>query len=409
MQTPASRRELLRGLAGWLIIVPVVLLILFGCGQLALVGGASPTRTDTRSRLVAEYNAWEYVVIPAVNPDIIDEILRDDAREVTGTPAVSTQEPVGTAIAFWPTATPTPRSVNPPPSPTATIADTPPPPPTDTAVPAPSDTPVPPTPTPPDTATFTPTSTPTRRPPPPPTFTPSVTATFPPTATATNPPPPPATDTPVPPPTATFSPSLTPSDTPLPTFTPTPSDTPTPTDTPIPCPDGGQGGEPNLGAPDGVFREVGCGTGIIIDLGAGSPVDASHAGYDLVYYEREDGVFPGNIAVDWVMVDVCADPACFTAYTVFNWGDNFLDANTSIGAAGYGSAGEPDNQPIPMASPPLFGAPPLAPWGSGPFITGVGIDVTGIAPPGLYQWVKVYSPLGGGNDASEVDALYVIP
>jgi len=44
MQTPESRRDQLQGLAGWLIIVPIVLAILFGCGQLALIGGAPARR-----------------------------------------------------------------------------------------------------------------------------------------------------------------------------------------------------------------------------------------------------------------------------------------------------------------------------------------------------------------------------
>jgi hypothetical protein len=173
--------------------------------------------------------------------------------------------------------------------------------------------------------------------------------------------------------------------------------------------------EPNVGAPDGVFREVGCGMAIIVDLGAGSPITTTHSGYDLVYYERENLATPGNISLDWVVVDVCSDSLCITAYRVFNWGDNIVDANTSIGAAGYGSAGEPDNDLIPMTSPPLYGAPPppldpLTPNGSG-IIAGIGIDVSPLygVPDGTYQWVRIYSPLGGGNDGAEADAVYVIP
>jgi hypothetical protein len=154
---------------------------------------------------------------------------------------------------------------------------------------------------------------------------------------------------------------------------------------------------------------------IIVDLGAGSPITTTHSGKDLVYYERQNLATPGNISLDWVVVDVCSDPLCITAYRVFNWGDNIVDANTSIGEAGYGSAGEPDNDLIPMTSPPLYGAPPppldpLTPNGSG-IVAGIGIDVNPLygVPDGTYQWVRIYSPLGGANDGAQVDALYVIP
>src|SRR3990172_858045 len=101
MQTPESRRDQLQGLASWLFIVPIVLAILFGCGQLALTGGAPAARLDTRSKLTADYSAWEYVIIPPVSTDIIQEVLRDQARETPGgetrgiTPAVNGR-------AFWP-------------------------------------------------------------------------------------------------------------------------------------------------------------------------------------------------------------------------------------------------------------------------------------------------------------------
>jgi len=141
-----------------------------------------------------------------------------------------------------------------------------------------------------------------------------------------------------------------------------------------------------------------------IDLGAGNTISTTHGGYDFVYYVVADPVSIGNIALDWVIVSLCTDMTCVTSYQVFYWGDNFLDSNTNIGAAGYGGgAGEIDNALIPMTNPPLFGAP----------TTGIAIDadpalVAGL-PAGTYQYVRIYSPYFGGNDPPEVDAVVVLP
>jgi hypothetical protein len=172
--------------------------------------------------------------------------------------------------------------------------------------------------------------------------------------------------------------------------------------------------EPNVGAPDGVFREVGCGMAIIVDLGAGSPITTTHPGYDLVYYERADVATPGNISLDRVALSVCSDPGCVfgSEFPVFNWGDNIVDANTSLSGTSYSGPPELDNALIPMTNPPLYGWP--SPFTSGT-IVGIAIDVDAVLPhgecstPPYCQWVKIYSPLGSGNDGAEVDALYVIP
>lgn len=113
--------------------------------------------------------------------------------------------------------------------------------------------------------------------------------------------------------------------------------------------------------------------------------------YDLVYYVRDTG---GGIMLDWVIMDACADASCSTAYTIFYWGNATADTNTNIGVAGYGPP-ESDNQVIPSADL----------WGS----TGIAIDVDMVAPAGAYQWIRIYAPLGGPNDPSEVDALEVLP
>lgn len=138
---------------------------------------------------------------------------------------------------------------------------------------------------------------------------------------------------------------------------------------------------------------MGCGQDYIVDLG-GNPI-VTHAGYDLVYYER---MIDPVVYMDWVVVQVCPDAACSTRYTVFNWGNGSLDVNTNLGAAGY-TAGEPDNDPIPES----------AFYGSYPLRVGVTIDVDAVAPAGTYRYVRIVSPNGGGGDGAEIDALQVLP
>jgi hypothetical protein len=209
--TDKQAQEQLRGLGRWLIIVPVLLLLLFGCSEISLWGAASTALADTRSKLQADYRPWPYVAIPAINSNIIEEIERDvqadpDAENaappeivaqagflLTPTaPAGST----GTPIAAGATATAT---LTPLPSPTPTLTAT-----------SPTSTP---------TSTFTPSRTPTI------TLTPSRTltrtSTFTPSRTPTRTP----SRTPSRTPTGTLTPTRTPSR----TFTPSQTRTPTPT------------------------------------------------------------------------------------------------------------------------------------------------------------------------------------
>ncbi len=102
--------------------------------------------------------------------------------------------------------------------------------------------------------------------------------------------------------------------------------------------------------------------------------------------------------MDWVIIEVCTDAACSTAYQVFNWYNGVIDTNTNIGAAGY-TPGEPDNAPIPAA---VLRA-------SGSYQTGIEIDIDAVAPPGIYQYIRISVPLGGDNDAGEVDSIEVLP
>jgi hypothetical protein len=137
---------------------------------------------------------------------------------------------------------------------------------------------------------------------------------------------------------------------------------------------------------------------MIVNLGANITVNPGmpHAGYDLVYYERENPV--GAISLDWVIVEI-GNCSSGSWYPVFNWYDNVLDSNTNIAAAGYG-IGEQDNKVIPVG----------VLYGSSPYQTGIAIDVDAVAPPpGLYNCVRISSPFGGDNDAAEVDAVEVLP
>jgi hypothetical protein len=134
---------------------------------------------------------------------------------------------------------------------------------------------------------------------------------------------------------------------------------------------------------------------LLLDLSA-APLTLPHAGDDLIYYERESP--PGFISLDQVLIEVCADAACLTAFPVFNWGDGAADLNTHLGLLGYG-APEADNQIIPLAD--LRGTPP--------YQTGIAIDVDAVAPADVYPWIRITSPLGGANDPTEVDAVEVLP
>ena len=159
-----EREESLRDLLRWLLLIPLILLLLFGCGTLGMFG-LRPAQADTRSALDADYSPWPFTVFKPVNIEIIDEI-QEDAILYPGTFA----QPVLLTIVpddFWFTATPTL-------TPTPTITGTP----LETGTPTvtPSVTPTGGTPTPTPTVTTTPTESPTASP----------TATF----TPSGPPPP---------------------------------------------------------------------------------------------------------------------------------------------------------------------------------------------------------------------------
>ncbi|MFQ5922336.1 MAG: hypothetical protein ACE5M4_05785, partial [Anaerolineales bacterium] len=145
-----EREESLRDLLRWLLLIPLILLLLFGCGTLGMLG-LSPAQADTRSELEADYSPWPFTVFKPVNIEIIEEI-QEDAILYPGTFA----EPVEPTIIpadFWNTATPTPTL-----SPTTTGTPSP------TSTPTPTSTGGTPTPTSTSTSSATPTESPTALP-----------------------------------------------------------------------------------------------------------------------------------------------------------------------------------------------------------------------------------------------------
>jgi len=147
-----EREESLRDLLRWLLLIPLILLLLFGCGTLGMFG-LRPAQADTRSELNADYSPWPFTVFKPVNIEIIEEIQEDQIL-YPGTFA----EPVQLTVRpddFWFTSTPTP-------TPTPTVTGTPPGTGTPTATPSP--TPTSGTPTPTSTTTATPTESPTASP-----------------------------------------------------------------------------------------------------------------------------------------------------------------------------------------------------------------------------------------------------
>ncbi|CAG0936710.1 hypothetical protein TFLX_05595 [Thermoflexales bacterium] len=422
-QDQPSKRELLR----WLLLVPLAFVILFGCGQLALGGVVYPAAPDTRSKLLADYRAWPLVILPAINPAIIEDLQRDEqlnptviahpfwptsnrptatrrptliAQQPTATPGrpertptrsetqIPTRQPIRTATSLptrWTTATPTWL-----PAPTDTPG------PTATDEPWPTATPRPPRPataTPTLPPSQTPTATQTPGPDITPTNTSTATATVTGTPTATLSPTPTSTFTP-PPPTDTFTPTPTPTDTPTPTWTPTPTSTPT---TPLCSGQYPWTGEPDFDGPDGTIISIACNSYYNIDLDSYSqPHITTHgdANYDFVYYENS--WYPWGIRLDWMRIDLCGEPCNGNWVTAFNWGDGIPDANTNVAA--NGADGEDDNEDIQ-------GTGLINNYG----IT-IDVDALGAMPAGGYRHMRFWSPINWpNNDPAQIDAIVIVP
>ena len=67
----------LREFSQLLLIFPVVILIIFGCSQLALLTSSGIAMAESNSNLSAEYGPWQYLLITGFRSEIIEEIRLD--------------------------------------------------------------------------------------------------------------------------------------------------------------------------------------------------------------------------------------------------------------------------------------------------------------------------------------------
>ncbi|NUQ60288.1 MAG: hypothetical protein HUU12_13090 [Anaerolineales bacterium] len=225
----------------------------------------------------------------------------------------------------------------------------------------------------------------------------------------------PPTDTPSPTPSADPG-TATPTNTQGGDETEPPDDGGTPTDTPTgvvstidpsltqitPAPT-----QINVGAPpDNTDRfdlsntyEINSGNYVV--LGLNVTVEATPDGnYDLAIYEFLNF---NVIYLDWFVVGISNDADGATYYEVFNWGNGAPDNNSNV--ADLAAGGETDNEAVNPSQ--LYDAD-----GAGPAPqTGILIDVddnnSGNPPPGVYGYVVIINPVGGG-DAVQVDAVQTV-
>jgi hypothetical protein len=96
------------GLMGWLVLVLVIWVMIFGCAQIAIWTAGSVEVPDTRSGLTANYGPWETVHIRRLLPDIIEEIRREGEHIAMPLPAGSdpwVADPTATSTPLAPSAT----------------------------------------------------------------------------------------------------------------------------------------------------------------------------------------------------------------------------------------------------------------------------------------------------------------
>lgn len=74
-----------KDLPGWLRLVLIVQVLIYGSAELALFGMEMPSQ-PTRSRLEARYGEWAFIEIRRVKPEILDEIEKDRPDELADLP-----------------------------------------------------------------------------------------------------------------------------------------------------------------------------------------------------------------------------------------------------------------------------------------------------------------------------------
>ncbi len=127
----------------WMLLV---FLILFCCGQLALISSLPASGENTRSELQADYRPWAFFPMAPIDPGLLLEALQELGWEITpiataegcllpgqncdGTPTPTDADPTATPEPATPTITPTPdiptnTPTNEPPTITPTVTNTP--------------------------------------------------------------------------------------------------------------------------------------------------------------------------------------------------------------------------------------------------------------------------------------------
>lgn len=81
---PKKPDESLRAFSQWLLLVPLVIFLLFLCGQLSLLTGKRIASASTESKLSAEYEPWYSIFIRPISPEIAEEAISDRTLEAGG-------------------------------------------------------------------------------------------------------------------------------------------------------------------------------------------------------------------------------------------------------------------------------------------------------------------------------------
>ncbi len=107
-----------KDLLGWLCLVLIVQVLIYGAAELALFGMGMPSQ-PTHSRLEANYGEWAFAEIRRVKPEILDEIQKDRPDALADLPVQesgsggiygSKQEPKGASSQSASTILPTPTA-----------------------------------------------------------------------------------------------------------------------------------------------------------------------------------------------------------------------------------------------------------------------------------------------------------
>jgi hypothetical protein len=73
--------ERLWTLSQWLLLFPIVMLILFSCGQIGILTSRKIAEANLESYMIADYGPWSYVLIHPFKPEIIEDIIQDKQNE----------------------------------------------------------------------------------------------------------------------------------------------------------------------------------------------------------------------------------------------------------------------------------------------------------------------------------------